>query len=101
MDHRREYTSYTDFEYIYLQILGFKAIQENIDLLKDLNNSKSFRENPGTQLLESIAGMTMHGERDGYEISSKREEGETVSNVLSYLLLLLFSLSPKVFSNSM
>lgn len=63
---RREYVSaYSDYEYIYLQIEGFRQIFHHSDRIISLNNHKFFTKNPGTQFLERVAGMTMHGDRLG------------------------------------
>eukprot|EP01098_Paradermamoeba_levis_P007368 TRINITY_DN3037_c0_g1_i1.p1 TRINITY_DN3037_c0_g1~~TRINITY_DN3037_c0_g1_i1.p1 ORF type:complete len:378 (-),score=104.75 TRINITY_DN3037_c0_g1_i1:151-1284(-) len=63
---RREFLeNYTDFEYIFLQILGFKEIQKNKEQIMQLNNNLFFSRNPGVQFLERVAGMTMHGDRPG------------------------------------
>lgn len=63
---RREYVEqYSDYEFAYLQIVGFKAIHLNSAEIQALNNGQFFTRNPGTQLLERVGGMTMHGDRAG------------------------------------
>jgi len=69
IDHkvkREEFSqSYTDFEYIYLTIAGFAQLHVHCEDIVRKNNGQPFTKNPGVQMLESVAGMTMHGERPG------------------------------------
>lgn len=58
-------SSYTDYEYIYLTILGFARLHVNCEEIVRKNNGKVFTQNPGVQMLEHVCGMTMHGDRDG------------------------------------
>mmetsp|Transcript_50305 Transcript_50305/g.79676 ORF Transcript_50305/g.79676 Transcript_50305/m.79676 type:complete len:529 (-) Transcript_50305:177-1763(-) len=57
--------SYTDFEYIFLTILGFAQLHMNCEEIVGKNNGKPFQQNLGVQLLEQRCGMTMHGDRAG------------------------------------
>lgn len=57
--------SYTDFEYIFLTILGFAQLHMNCEEIVGKNNGKPFQQNVGVQLLEQRCGMTMHGDRAG------------------------------------
>jgi len=57
--------SYTDYEYIYLTVLGFAALHQHCEEIVRQNNAQNFRQNPGTRMLESLCGMTMHGNREG------------------------------------
>lgn len=61
-DFRR---SYTDFEYVYLTVLGLSQLQVHGEEIIRLNNGRMFKENPGTQMLERVTGITMHAEREG------------------------------------
>lgn len=56
---------YTDFEYIYLTVLGLGRLQANSEEIVKQNNGLAFMQNPGVQLLEKVCGMTMHAEREG------------------------------------
>jgi hypothetical protein len=56
---------YTDYEYIYLTVLGFAALQQHNAEIVRQNNGQGYGKNPGTQLLERCCGMTMHGNRQG------------------------------------
>lgn len=57
--------SYTDFEYIYLTVVGFAQLHMHCEEIVGKNNGKVFTQNPGVQLLESLTGMTMHADREG------------------------------------
>jgi hypothetical protein len=77
--------AYTDYEYIYLTVLGFAQLHMHCEEIISKNNGRAFNQNPGVQLLESFTGaialccdlggtygrclyqpgMTMHGDRDG------------------------------------
>ncbi|CAE7231674.1 Gbp5 [Symbiodinium sp. CCMP2456] len=56
---------YSDFEYIYLTILGFAKLHSLVEEITLQNNGEVFTRNPGVQLLERACGMTMHGNREG------------------------------------
>lgn len=56
---------YTDFEYVYLTVLGFARLHCRGEEIVTKSNGKPHRHNPGVQLLEVTCGMTMHGDRDG------------------------------------
>lgn len=63
---REEFKSqYTDYEYVYLTILGIGRLFTLGEEICEKNNGKFFNENPGVQLLERMCGMTMHGDRPG------------------------------------
>lgn len=57
--------SYSDFEYVYLTVLGLAELQKLGEDIVRRNNGRVFKDNPGVQLLERQTGMTMHGEREG------------------------------------
>lgn len=69
IDHkvqRKEFqSSYTDFEYIYLTVLGLARLHVHCEEIVNKNNGKDFKQNPGVQMLERVCGMTMHGDREG------------------------------------
>eukprot|EP00928_Gymnodinium_smaydae_P071066 TRINITY_DN54748_c0_g1_i1.p1 TRINITY_DN54748_c0_g1~~TRINITY_DN54748_c0_g1_i1.p1 ORF type:complete len:420 (-),score=64.06 TRINITY_DN54748_c0_g1_i1:60-1223(-) len=58
-------SQYSDFEYIFLTVLGLAMLHTHGEEIADLNNGKIYTQNPGVQLLERVCGMTMHGNRDG------------------------------------
>lgn len=58
-------SSYTDYEYIYLTVLGFAQLHLHAHEIAEKNNGQKFNLNPGVQLLEQTTGMTMHADRDG------------------------------------
>eukprot|EP00930_Biecheleria_cincta_P055651 TRINITY_DN41948_c0_g1_i1.p1 TRINITY_DN41948_c0_g1~~TRINITY_DN41948_c0_g1_i1.p1 ORF type:complete len:383 (-),score=59.73 TRINITY_DN41948_c0_g1_i1:46-1194(-) len=58
-------SGYTDYEYIYMTVLGFARLHTMAEEISRLNNGENFTRNPGVQLLEKKCGMTMHGDRDG------------------------------------
>lgn len=58
-------TSYSDYEYIYLTVLGFAQLHVLLEEIVRRNNGRVFTQNPGVQLLERSCGMTMHGDREG------------------------------------
>lgn len=63
---REEFCSgYTDYEYVYMTVLGFAKLHTMVEEISELNNGENFNRNPGVQLLEKHCGMTMHGEREG------------------------------------
>ena len=57
--------SYTDYEYIYLTVLGFACLHGHSEEMVRKNNGKTFDQNPAVQMLERECGMTMHGDRAG------------------------------------
>jgi len=57
--------SYTDYEYVYLTIVGFARIHVHVGHIVSKMNGQPFHKNPGVQMLEDLAGFTMHGDRDG------------------------------------
>eukprot|EP00927_Polykrikos_kofoidii_P070707 TRINITY_DN67107_c0_g1_i1.p1 TRINITY_DN67107_c0_g1~~TRINITY_DN67107_c0_g1_i1.p1 ORF type:complete len:535 (-),score=75.07 TRINITY_DN67107_c0_g1_i1:320-1924(-) len=57
--------SYSDYEYIYLTVLGFANMHRHRDELLRRNNGRNFARNPGVQMLERVSGFTMHAERQG------------------------------------
>lgn len=49
---REDFSSaYTDYEYIYLTILGFAHLHTNCEEIVRKNNGKVFTQNPGVQML--------------------------------------------------
>jgi len=60
--------AYTDYEYIYLTVLGFAQLHIHAEEIVQLNNGETFTRNPGVQMLERVCGMTMHGNRDGSNV---------------------------------
>merc|ERR1719316_246365 len=59
---RQDFCSmYTDFEYIYLTIVGFAQLHIHCEEIIRRMNGQPFTQNPGVQLLEARCGMTMHG----------------------------------------
>jgi len=56
---------YSDFEYIYLTVIGFGKLHLYGHEIVEKNNGQSFMTNPGAQMLEHICGMTMHADRAG------------------------------------
>lgn len=58
-------SAYTDFEYIYLTVLGFARLHTHGEEIARKNNGQNFSLNPGVQMLERVCGMTMHGDREG------------------------------------
>lgn len=57
--------AYTDFEYVYLTILGFARLHSLSEELASMNNGRKYKQNPCVQMLESQTGMTMHADREG------------------------------------
>lgn len=55
----------TDYDYIFMQILGFQALQEHGEEIQTMNNHKSYMENPATLEVQNKCGFTMHGDRPG------------------------------------
>ena len=65
---RKEFSSaYTDYEYIYLTVLGFALLDLISDEFVRINNKMFYRFNPAVQRLEQVCGMTMHGDRPAAE----------------------------------
>lgn len=63
---RQELTSsHSDYEYVYLTVLGLARLHMRAEEIIRRNNGMPFNRNPGVQLLEQITGFTMHAERDG------------------------------------
>ncbi|CAK9008806.1 Hypothetical protein SCF082_LOCUS10025 [Durusdinium trenchii] len=58
-------SNYSDFEYVYMTVLGFAKLHALVEEITKLNNGENFTRNPGVQLLERACGMTMHGDREG------------------------------------
>lgn len=58
-------TGFTDFEYVFLTVLGFARLHTHGPEIVQKSNGKAHRHNPGVQLLEITCGMTMHGDREG------------------------------------
>eukprot|EP00928_Gymnodinium_smaydae_P002456 TRINITY_DN10875_c0_g1_i1.p1 TRINITY_DN10875_c0_g1~~TRINITY_DN10875_c0_g1_i1.p1 ORF type:complete len:465 (-),score=48.28 TRINITY_DN10875_c0_g1_i1:12-1358(-) len=51
----------TQYEYVYLQILGFACAQANAGEIAGLNNGQDIRHNYGSQLLDARCGLVWHG----------------------------------------
>lgn len=58
-------SAYTDYEYVYLTILGLARLHVHCEEIVRRDNGRVFTENPGVQLLEQRTGMTMHADRQG------------------------------------
>eukprot|EP00929_Paragymnodinium_shiwhaense_P013001 TRINITY_DN120869_c0_g1_i1.p1 TRINITY_DN120869_c0_g1~~TRINITY_DN120869_c0_g1_i1.p1 ORF type:complete len:503 (-),score=87.20 TRINITY_DN120869_c0_g1_i1:462-1970(-) len=58
-------TSYTDYEYVYLTVLGFARLHSHCEEIVSKDNGECFTRNPGVQMLERVSGFTMHAERSG------------------------------------
>lgn len=71
--------SYTDFEYIFLTVVGFARLHENLEAISSQMNGQSFTKNPGVQMLERVCGMTMHGDRSGAEATLRQAPGALIS----------------------
>lgn len=66
---QKDFTNtFTDYEYIYLTVLGFSALQQHCEEIVSQNNGQDFTKNPGTRMLEQLCGMTMHGNREGSNV---------------------------------
>eukprot|EP00928_Gymnodinium_smaydae_P002459 TRINITY_DN10875_c0_g1_i4.p1 TRINITY_DN10875_c0_g1~~TRINITY_DN10875_c0_g1_i4.p1 ORF type:complete len:459 (-),score=25.67 TRINITY_DN10875_c0_g1_i4:12-1337(-) len=50
----------TQYEYVYLQILGFACAQANAGEIAGLNNGQDYRNNYGSQLLDIRCGLIWH-----------------------------------------
>lgn len=59
--------THSDYEYIYLTVLGLAVLHLRGEEIIRKNNGQAFNHNPGVQLLERASGLTMHAERDGSE----------------------------------
>eukprot|EP00933_Yihiella_yeosuensis_P044834 TRINITY_DN40104_c0_g1_i1.p1 TRINITY_DN40104_c0_g1~~TRINITY_DN40104_c0_g1_i1.p1 ORF type:complete len:412 (+),score=75.52 TRINITY_DN40104_c0_g1_i1:20-1255(+) len=70
-------SSYTDYEYVYMTVLGLAKLHVLADEIVQLNNGQVFNHNPGVRLLERSCGMTMHADRDGSN-SILRSAGTTL-----------------------
>mmetsp|Transcript_93241 Transcript_93241/g.259747 ORF Transcript_93241/g.259747 Transcript_93241/m.259747 type:complete len:521 (-) Transcript_93241:139-1701(-) len=55
----------SDYEYVFMTVLGFQALHEYGAEIIRLNNGAHWRQNPGTVKLEELCGFTMHGDRPG------------------------------------
>eukprot|EP00418_Pyrodinium_bahamense_P068897 CAMPEP_0179077812 /NCGR_PEP_ID=MMETSP0796-20121207/34806_1 /TAXON_ID=73915 /ORGANISM="Pyrodinium bahamense, Strain pbaha01" /LENGTH=344 /DNA_ID=CAMNT_0020775101 /DNA_START=55 /DNA_END=1089 /DNA_ORIENTATION=- len=62
---KSELESNSDYEYAYMTVLGFRALQEHRDEIIRLNNGEYWKDNPGTMKLEELCGFTMHADRPG------------------------------------
>mmetsp|Transcript_128391 Transcript_128391/g.256451 ORF Transcript_128391/g.256451 Transcript_128391/m.256451 type:complete len:514 (+) Transcript_128391:121-1662(+) len=58
-------SSHSDYEYIYLTVLGLARLHLRSEEIIRRNNGQPFNRNPGVQLLEHVTGFTMHAEREG------------------------------------
>lgn len=58
-------TAYSDYEYVYLEVLGLGRLHSRLEEIVGKNNGQEFNKNPGVQLLERVCGMTMHASRPG------------------------------------
>lgn len=58
-------SAYSDYEYVYLEVLGLGRLHSRVEEIVSKNNGQEFNKNPGVQLLERVCGMTMHASRDG------------------------------------
>lgn len=56
---------HSEYEYAFLQVLGFAAISGEVDEIVRINNGAFWRRNPATMRVEQLAGITMHGDRPG------------------------------------
>lgn len=57
--------AYSDYEYVYLEVLGLGRLHSRLEEIVSKNNGQEFNRNPGVQLLERECGMTMHASREG------------------------------------
>lgn len=57
--------SYSDYEYVYLTVLGLAQLHINLEAIIAKNNGDIFTRNPGVQMLERVTGFTMHANREG------------------------------------
>jgi hypothetical protein len=71
--------SYTDFEYIFLTVVGFARLHANLEAISSQMNGQSFNKNPGVQMLERVCGMTMHGDRSGAQATLRQAPGTLIS----------------------
>jgi len=58
-------SSHSDYEYVYLTVLGLARLHVRAEEIIRRNNGMPFNRNPGVQLLEQVTGFTMHAEREG------------------------------------
>mmetsp|Transcript_58707 Transcript_58707/g.188781 ORF Transcript_58707/g.188781 Transcript_58707/m.188781 type:complete len:388 (+) Transcript_58707:68-1231(+) len=56
---------HSDYEYVYLTVLGLAKLHLWSEEIIRKNNGQAFNHNPGVQLLERTTGLTMHAERQG------------------------------------
>jgi len=71
--------SYTDFEYIFLTVVGFARLHEQLEAIASQMNGQNFTKNPGVQMLERVCGMTMHGDRSGAQATLRQAPGTLIS----------------------
>eukprot|EP00930_Biecheleria_cincta_P086391 TRINITY_DN75697_c0_g1_i1.p1 TRINITY_DN75697_c0_g1~~TRINITY_DN75697_c0_g1_i1.p1 ORF type:complete len:578 (-),score=124.50 TRINITY_DN75697_c0_g1_i1:98-1831(-) len=57
--------SYSDYEYVYLTILGLAQLHIHCEVIIQKNNGEVYTRNPGVQMLERVTGFTMHANREG------------------------------------
>lgn len=62
---RAKLAGFSNYEYVFLQVLGFQAISQHIDEIVRINNGLFWRRNPATMRVEQLSGITMHGDRPG------------------------------------
>jgi len=55
----------SNYEYVFLTVLGFQLLQSHNEEIISLNNGQHFKTNPGTRRLEEVCGFTMHADRPG------------------------------------
>jgi len=55
----------SNYEYVFLTVLGFQFLQIHKEEIISLNNGQHFKTNPGTRRLEEVCGFTMHANRPG------------------------------------
>jgi len=58
-------SSYSDYEYVYLTVLGLAKLSVYGEEIVRQNNGRKHTHNPAVQMLERKTGMTMHGDRQG------------------------------------
>jgi len=57
--------SYSDYEYVYITILGLAQLHIHCEAIIEKNNGEVYTRNPGVQMLERMTGFTMHANREG------------------------------------
>lgn len=60
-----ELTKNSNYEYVFLTVLGFQFLHMHKEEIISLNNGQHFKTNPGTKRLEEVCGFTMHADRPG------------------------------------